>query len=66
MSSNNLTTVGEKGSDVYTAEGVGSALVALNTLLVRGVTKETVNKQMKEVCTMIHGDIWGAFCAPSI
>ena len=59
MSSNNLTTVGEKGSDVYTAEGVGSALVALNTLLVRGVTKETVNKQMKEVCTMIHGDIWG-------
>ena len=59
MSSNNLTTVGEKGSDVYTAEGVGSALVALNTLLVRGVTKETVIKQMKEVCTMIHGDIWG-------
>jgi hypothetical protein len=59
MSTNNLTTVGEKGSDVYTAEGVGSALVALNTLLVRGVTKETVIKQMKEVCTMIHGDIWG-------
>ena len=59
MSSNNLTTVGEKGSDVYTAEGVGSALVALNTLLVRGVTKETVNKQMKEVTTYIHGDIWG-------
>jgi len=59
MSSNNLTTVGEKGSDVYTAEGVGSALVALNTLLVRGVTKETVNKQMMEVFTMIKGDIWG-------
>jgi len=60
MSSNNLTTVGEKGSDVYTAEGVGSALVALNTLLVRGVTKETVNKQMEELCTMIYSDIWGA------
>ena len=63
MSTNNLTTVGEKGSDVYTAEGVGSALVALNTLLVRGVTKETVNKQMEELCTMIYSDIWGASAA---
>ena len=59
MSSNNLTKVGEKGSDVYTAEGVGSALVALNTLLVRDVSKEVVHNQMKEVCKHIHGDIWG-------
>ena len=59
MSSNNLIKVGEKGSDVYTAEGVGSALVALNTLLVRDVSKEVVHNQMKEVCKHIHGDIWG-------
>jgi len=58
MSSDNLTKIGEKGSDVYTAEGVGSALVALNTLLVRGVTKETVNKQMDAVSALLHGDIW--------
>jgi len=58
MSSNNLIKVGEKGSDVYTAEGVGSALVALNTLLVRGVTRETVQEQMKQVCSLLPGDIW--------
>jgi hypothetical protein len=58
MSSDILTKIGEKGSDVYTAEGVGSALVALNTLLVRGVTKETVNKQMDAVSALLHGDIW--------
>ena len=58
MSSNNLTKIGEKGSDVYTAEGVGSALVALNTQLVRGVTRETVQEQMKEVCSLLPGDIW--------
>jgi len=58
MSSDNLTKIGEKGSDVYTAEGVGSALVALNTLLVRGVTKETVNKQMDAVSALLPGDIW--------
>ena len=58
MSSNNLTKIGEKGSDVYTAEGVGSALVALNTLLVRGVTKEAVNQQMEQVGSFLPGDIW--------
>ena len=58
MSSNNLTKVGMKGSDVYTAEGVGDALVALNTLLVRGVTKETVNQQMEAVGDFLPGDIW--------
>lgn len=57
MSSNNLSKVGAKGSDVYTAEGVGNALVALNTLLVRGVAKETVYKQMKEIDYHLPGDL---------
>jgi hypothetical protein len=58
MSFNNLTKIGEKGSDVYTAEGVGSALVALNTLLVRGVTKEAINQQMNAVSVLLPDDIW--------
>lgn len=37
-----LRTVGVKGSDVYTAAGVGDALLALSVQLVRGVHPETV------------------------
>lgn len=36
------TTIGMKGSDVYTANGVGNHMVALSALLVRGVEAETV------------------------
>ena len=37
-----LTTVGVKGSDVYTLAGVGNDLVALNALLTRGADTVTV------------------------
>jgi hypothetical protein len=59
MSSDNLTKIGTKGSDVYTFEGVGSALVALNTLLVRGVKKEVVHKQMERIDAYFSpDDVW--------
>jgi hypothetical protein len=37
-----MATVGVKGSDVYTAEGVENPLVALSVQLVRGVARGTV------------------------
>jgi hypothetical protein len=40
------TTVGVKGSDVYTSEGVGNHLLALSTLLVRGVDSLTVEEMV--------------------
>jgi hypothetical protein len=56
----NLTAVGTKGSDVYTAEGVGDPRVALNTLLVRGATKEQIYPQMDKLWEMAQSD-WQAY-----
>lgn len=50
----NLTTVGTKGSDVYTPHGVDNPLVSLSALLTRGVTKETISPLVSEV-TAIKG-----------
>lgn len=43
------TTTGMKGSDVYTTEGVGNQLVALSTLLVRGVSSTTLTCMVEKV-----------------
>ena len=43
------TTTGAKGSDVYTLEGVGNDLVALNTILVRGADKTTLEKLVNKI-----------------
>jgi len=40
------TTIGIKGSDVYTSDGVGNHLLALSTLLVRGVDTLTVEQMV--------------------
>ena len=45
----NLTTVGQKGSDVYTMKGLDNPLVALSALLTRGVTAETVSPLVQEI-----------------
>ena len=42
-------TTGMKGSDVYTADGLGNHMVALSVLLVRKVTTETVDTQLKKI-----------------
>jgi len=39
-------TIGTKGSDVYTSEGVGNAMVALSALLVRGVNQYTLEQHI--------------------
>ena len=41
------TSIGEKGSDIYTKEGVGNDLVVLNALLVRGATHSTLYPLIK-------------------
>jgi hypothetical protein len=46
------TTVGIKGSDVYTPHGVDNPLVALSALLTRGVTKETISPLVSEITTI--------------
>jgi hypothetical protein len=46
---NNLTKTGVKGSDVYTSDGVGDARVALNTLLVRGVTQTVIDEHLNSI-----------------
>jgi hypothetical protein len=43
------TTVGTKGSDVYTSEGVGDPRVALSVLLVRGQTKQVIETGLKKI-----------------
>ena len=45
----NITTVGQKGSDVYTIKGLDNPLVALSALLTRGVTAETVSPLVQEI-----------------
>ena len=42
-------TVGAKGSDVYTLDGVGNDLVALNALLTRGADETTVRDLLQKV-----------------
>jgi len=53
MSSN--IAIGMKGSDVYTAEGVGQPLVALSALLVRGADVNAIEKLMGEICDSPSG-----------
>lgn len=43
------TTIGTKGSDVYTSEGVGNPCVALSVLLVRGQTKEVIETGLLKI-----------------
>jgi hypothetical protein len=52
----NHTTVGIKGSDVYTAEGVGDPRVTLHTLLVRGATQEIIQPQLERLGRMAMSD----------
>jgi len=61
----NLTTKGTKGSDVYTAEGVGDPRVVLNTLLVRGATAEIIQPHLEKLVEMAmngsflaYEDLW--------
>lgn len=51
-----FTKIGTKGSDVYTADGVGDPRVVLNTLLVRDVSEETVNQYMEQICNRAKTD----------
>ena len=43
------TMTGVKGSDVYTADGVGNPLVALSALLVRGAAPSTIHDGVEAV-----------------
>jgi hypothetical protein len=52
----NHTKVGTKGSDVYTAEGVGDPRVVLNTLLVRGASQEVIQPQLELLAKMAMTD----------
>ena len=48
MSSSKIA-IGTKGSDVYTAEGVGDPRVALSALLVRGADVDAIEKLMGDI-----------------
>ena len=50
-----LTTVGTKGSDVYTAVGVEDPRVALSVLLTRGARQETIRSGIDSILAM--GDV---------
>lgn len=52
----NLTTVGTKGSDVFTADGVGDSRVVLNTLLVRGADAATIRPHVERLMEMAQTD----------
>jgi len=52
FSSSSLTTVGTKGSDVYTATGVGDPRVALSVLLTRGANPFTLRRGVEAVLGM--------------
>ena len=52
----NHTTVGTKGSDVYTAEGVGDPRVVLNTLLVRGAEPSVIMPHLERLAEMAQTD----------
>lgn len=43
------TTLGTKGSDVYTYDGVGDPRVALSTLLIRGQTEDILSSGIKKI-----------------
>jgi Domain of unknown function (DUF2828) len=43
------TTLGSKGSDVYTYDGVGDPRVALSIILTRGQTEEIITNGMKKI-----------------
>ncbi len=45
----NITTTGEKGSDVYTFDGVGDPRVALSALLVRDQSTEIIKNGMDKI-----------------
>ena len=47
-----LTTVGTKGSDVYTAAGVDDPRVALSVLLTRGANGKTIRAGIDEILAM--------------
>lgn len=49
LEANCPVTVGAKGSDVYTLDGVGNDLVALNALLTRGADETTVCNLLQKV-----------------
>jgi len=44
-----MTTIGVKGSDVYTSDGIGNSLLALSTVLVRGVAEATIMPDFRAV-----------------
>jgi hypothetical protein len=50
-----LTKSGVKGADVYTEDGVGHPLVALSTMLVRGLNPEDIRASVQNV--LASGDI---------
>ncbi len=52
----NTTKIGTKGSDVYTAEGVGDPRVVLNTILVRGATAEDIQPHLYTLYEMAKTD----------
>lgn len=61
----NLTTVGTKGSDVFTAEGVNDPRVVLNTLLVRNAEPNVIRPHFEQLVEMaVNGsflayeDLW--------
>ena len=49
------TKIGQKGSDVYTSEGIDNSLVALSALLVRGVDRGCVRNGVASVIS--DGDL---------
>lgn len=51
-----FTKIGQKGSDVYTADGVGDPRVTLNTLLVRGITDDVLRREMSAIWDMAQTD----------
>ena len=57
-----MTTVGVKGSDVYTADGIENPLVALSVQLVRGVGHDTVRdgieKTLKDIQSRTLEDLF--------
>ena len=52
----NLTTIGAKGSDVFTADGVGDPRVVLNTLLVRDADAATIRPHVERLMSMAQTD----------
>lgn len=51
-----MTSIGVKGSDVYSHDEVGDARVVLSTLLVRGASEDTIRNGIKKVLDEGHVD----------